>query len=93
VVGSEGTLGIVSKITLKLTKAPKTAAVVTICFDKLEDLCHSVHQLVMKELPLGCVELMDSAMINMLLERHDMDHHKQCLMKNSNLLMLKVQGS
>lgn len=46
----------------------------------------------MREVPLGCIELMDKAMINMLLERHDMDHHKKSLIKDSNLLMLKIQG-
>lgn len=91
-IGSEGTLGIVTKITLKLTHLPKINSVVTLCYDDLEKLSESVHEFIRNDIQLGCIELMDKAMINILLSRHDSDHYRHLLIKDSNLLMLKLQG-
>ena len=68
-MGSEGTLGIITKITLKLTHLPKNTSVVSVCFANLADLADSVHEIIRNEIPLGCVELMDKEMVNILLHK------------------------
>lgn len=43
IVGSEGTLGLVTSITLRVTHLPKINSVVTACFSNLDQLGDSVH--------------------------------------------------
>ncbi len=63
VVGSEGTLGIVTKITFRLTVKPKYVLDLLIPFDSLEDAVAQVLVLLREEQGLSAIEFMDSLSI------------------------------
>lgn len=62
-VGSEGTLGIVTEITLKLAFKPKASAMTLAAFNSLEDAGKCVSGIIAKPLMPSAIELMDSICI------------------------------
>ncbi len=62
-VGSEGTLGIVTEITLKLAFKPKASAMTLAAFNSLEDAGKCVSGIIAKPLMPSAIELMDSVCI------------------------------
>lgn len=82
VVGSEGTLGIITKITFRLTVKPKYALDLLIPFESLEDAVAQVLGLLREELSLSAIEFMDSLSIkavekylNLVLPHDDCEAH------------------
>ncbi|MEM2058085.1 MAG: FAD-linked oxidase C-terminal domain-containing protein [Thermoproteota archaeon] len=59
-VGSEGTLGIITKITFRLTIKPKYVLDLLIPFDSLEVAVAQVLDLIRQEIHLAAIEFMDS---------------------------------
>ena len=62
-VGSEGTLGIITKVTLRIVPKPKKMAMILAGFDTLEKAGKCVSALIAKPLLPSAVELMDSTCI------------------------------
>ncbi|MDD1772824.1 MAG: FAD-binding oxidoreductase [Methanomassiliicoccales archaeon] len=62
-VGSEGTLGIITEVTLKVAPKPKKAAMVLAAFDRLEDAGSCVSNLISIPLIPSATELMDDICI------------------------------
>ena len=62
-VGSEGTLGIITEVTLKIAPRPKKAAMVLAAFDRLEDAGKCVSNLISVPLIPSATELMDDICI------------------------------
>ncbi len=62
-VGSEGTLGIITEVTLKVAPKPKRSAMVLAAFDKLEDAGRCVSNLISVPLIPSATELMDDICI------------------------------
>ena len=62
--GSEGTLGIITEVTLKLTTKPKKAANCLCCFNTVEDAGKCISAIIAKPLIPSSCELMDSVSIN-----------------------------
>jgi D-lactate dehydrogenase (cytochrome) len=62
-VGSEGTLGIVTEATLRLQKIPDHKEVVLCAFNTLHDASDAVIEILQNGLQVGCMELMDDAMM------------------------------
>jgi glycolate oxidase len=62
-VGSEGTLGIVAEITLKLAFKPKASAMTLAAFNSLEDAGRCVSNIIARPLMPSAIELMDSVCI------------------------------
>jgi glycolate oxidase len=62
-VGSEGTLGIITEITLRIVPKPKKMAMILAGFDTLEKAGKCVSALIAKPLLPSAVELMDSTCI------------------------------
>jgi D-lactate dehydrogenase (cytochrome) len=62
-VGSEGTLGIITEITLRLHGIPESITAATCVFDNVRDAAQSVVQLVQLGVPLARVELLDDAQV------------------------------
>jgi len=58
-VGSEGTLGIISEITLKLYGNPQTISAAVCQFDNLENAVNSVIDSLLSGVPLARIELLD----------------------------------
>ncbi len=62
-VGSEGTLGIVTEITLRLAFKPKASAMTLAAFNSLHDAGKCVSNIIAKPLLPSAIELMDSVTI------------------------------
>jgi glycolate oxidase len=62
-VGSEGTLGIITEITLKVSPRPKTSAMIVAAFETLEAAGRCVSQLIATPLLPSATELMDKTCI------------------------------
>jgi D-lactate dehydrogenase (cytochrome) len=60
---SEGTLGIITEITLKVYHIPPHRIAALIPFNNIENATHCVFELVQKDIQLGMVELMDDLMM------------------------------
>ena len=59
-VGSEGTLGVVTEVTVKLAPVPPATAVLTVHFQDVRSACRAVHALQQAAVPMQAVELLDS---------------------------------
>jgi glycolate oxidase subunit GlcD len=60
-VGSEGTLGVVTSVWLRLTPAPEAVWPVVAFFDGVRDGCAAIERLVGSGLPLAAIEYLDGA--------------------------------
>lgn len=72
-VGSEGTLGVVTKATLELTGIPQQRARARVIFDDLDTATEAVSDLVRSGADLASVELVDSLSMTMANAYLDMD--------------------
>jgi len=68
VVGSEGTLGIVTKIVLKVIPLPKYQILLISAFDSVNDACATVSPLFMAGLNPSAVELLDEKGVSIAVE-------------------------
>ena len=64
--GSEGTLGIISEITLKLAIIPQSVGVATASFPTVKDAADAVTKRMRKGMPLAAIELMDDAQMRVI---------------------------
>jgi len=62
--GSEGTLGVITEVTLKLTTKPKKSASCLCCFENAQQAGQCISNIIAKPLIPASCELMDSVSIN-----------------------------
>jgi D-lactate dehydrogenase (cytochrome) len=62
-VGSEGTLGIITELTLRLHGVPEAMSAATCAFDRLEDAVSTVIQTIQMGVPVARIELLDALTI------------------------------
>ena len=62
-IGSEGTLGIITEITLKLQGQPEAISAAVCSFEDIESAVNSVILITQMGIPMARIELVDSAMI------------------------------
>ncbi|BFZ58230.1 D-lactate ferricytochrome c oxidoreductase [Savitreella phatthalungensis] len=62
-VGSEGTLGLVTEATLKLTVRPEITRVAIAPFDSIRDAATAVSKIMAAGIPVGALELLDDVQI------------------------------
>ncbi|KAJ5118888.1 FAD-binding type 2 [Penicillium atrosanguineum] len=65
-VGSEGTLGIVTEATLKLTGIPEDTRVGVVAFPSIRDAASTAMQLIKKGIPVQCMEIMDDIQMDVI---------------------------
>jgi D-lactate dehydrogenase (cytochrome) len=65
-IGSEGTLAIVTEITIKLVNVPATTAVAVCAFPSVREASHAVAQVMKSGVQVGAVELLDSNMVSIV---------------------------
>lgn len=63
VVGSEGTLGIVTKVKVRLTKAPQAYRTLLAVFDSVDDATRTVSEIIRRGIVPAAVEMMDNLII------------------------------
>ncbi|KAH7156623.1 glycolate oxidase [Dactylonectria macrodidyma] len=67
-VGSEGTLGIVTEVTLKLAVIPKETSVAVVSFDTIADAAKAASRLIRSGVQLAAMELMDDVQMKIVNE-------------------------
>jgi len=72
-VGSEGTLGVVTEITLKISPLPNEKTTAMASFDRLEDAGEAVTGLMHSGVIPAVLELLDKSTINLFREHSDLD--------------------
>jgi D-lactate dehydrogenase (cytochrome) len=65
-VGSEGTLGIVTEITLKLAPVPEETRVGVVTFPTMRDAASAAMQVIRKAVPVQSMEIMDEVQMNVI---------------------------
>ena len=88
IVGSEGTLGIITKILLKLIPKPQQSITILAYFDKLIDSAKSVSKIISSHIVPSMMEFLDNTTINCV-----EDYTKIGLPRNSEaILLIEVDG-
>ncbi len=88
IVGSEGTLGIITKIILKLIPIPVNSITMLAYFDKLTDCAKSVAEIIASNIVPSMMEFLDNTTINCV-----EDYTRVGLPRNSQaVLLIEVDG-
>ncbi|CAG7964402.1 unnamed protein product [Penicillium nalgiovense] len=66
IVGSEGTLGIVTEATLKLAPIPEQTRVGVVAFPTIRDAASTAMQLIRKGVSVQCMEIMDDVQMDVI---------------------------
>lgn len=65
-VGSEGTLGIATEITLKLAVVPQETSVAVVTFPSVRSAAAAASQVMRAGVPIGAVEIMDEVQMSVI---------------------------
>ena len=87
-VGSEGTLGIVTQITLKLLPKPEAKKTMLVQFETIEGAAKAVSEIVRAKIIPTTLEFMDAATIDCIREISPIELPQNC----SALLIIEVDG-
>ena len=68
IVGSEGTLGVVTELTLRLAPLPHATAVVTAAFPDVRSACAAASDMVARGVPIAAIELLDGPAYDIAME-------------------------
>ncbi|NLG26575.1 MAG: FAD-binding protein [Chloroflexi bacterium] len=71
-VGSEGTLGVVTEITLRVIGLPEKIAAAVAVFDNLGDAANTIHDCVRYSVDPSALELMDEALVRLTNRQHNL---------------------
>jgi glycolate dehydrogenase FAD-linked subunit len=88
VVGSEGTLGLVTKITLKLMRRPEAVGTMTAIFDSIDDAGQTVADIIENGIIPSALEMMDKLSIRAVEEVF----HAGYPMDAEAVLLVEVEG-
>ena len=86
-VGSEGTLGIFTEITLRLFPLPEAVSAAVCSFPTLADAVHTVIQTIQMGVPIARVELVDGATVAMV------NKHSNLSLREEPMLLMEFHGS
>ncbi|KAA6408120.1 MAG: glycolate subunit [Lasallia pustulata] len=65
-VGSEGTLGITTEITLKLAVIPQETSVAVVTFPSIRDAANAASKIMRAGVPVGAMEILDEVQMNVI---------------------------
>ena len=88
-VGSEGTLGVITKIILKLIPAPEAKATILALFKKVEDTAEAVSAIVAAKIVPSTIEFMDRASIRCSEQANPMGISEDI----EGLLLIEIDGN
>lgn len=86
-VGAEGTLGILTKITLRLQGIPEKIGSARVAFDDLEAACNAVILTIQMGLPIARVELLDPDTVDAI------NAYSKTDLPRSNILLCEFHGT
>lgn len=91
-VGAEGTLGIVTEITLKLAPIPQDTSVAVVSFPDLTTAAKAASALIRSGIQLGALEIMDEVQMQ-LLNKHGSETVRKRKWDEQPTLFLKFSGT
>jgi D-lactate dehydrogenase (cytochrome) len=86
-VGSEGTLGLITEITLKLQGIPEAMSSARVTFDSIDEACQAVMATIQYGIPVARIELLDALTVRAVNTYSKLD------LPESPLLLLEFHGS
>ena len=86
-VGSEGTLGLFTEITLRLYPLPEAISAATCCFPSIAAAVHTTIQIIQMGIPIARCELIDSATVRAV------NRHSKLSLPESAMLLMEFHGS
>ncbi len=87
IINSEGTLGLVTEITVKISPLPEHTAMVLAYFEKIEDLGNATSKVLTSGIELSACEVMDKISIDVVNKAMDLD-----LPEIEGMIMMEVDG-
>jgi D-lactate dehydrogenase (cytochrome) len=86
-VGSEGTLGVITEITVKLYPLPEAVMAATCSFGSLADAVKTTIQIIQLGVPIARCELLDGNTVRMV------NAHSKLTLRESAMLLMEFHGS
>ena len=86
-VGSEGTLGVITEVTLKLQGIPEAISAASCSFPTVEAACETVMAVIQYGLPVARIELLDALVVKAV------NAHSKLSLPETPLLLLEFHGS
>jgi D-lactate dehydrogenase (cytochrome) len=86
-VGSEGTLGVITEVTLKLYPLPEAISAATCSFPSIEAAVRTVIQVIQLGVPIARCELIDHNTVRMV------NAHSKLGLREENMLLMEFHGS
>ena len=86
-VGSEGTLGIMTEVTVKLYPLPEAVMAATCSFGNLADAVNATIQIIQMGVPIARCELLDANTIRMV------NAHSKLTLREGAMLLMEFHGS
>ena len=86
-VGSEGTLGVISEVTVKLYPLPESVMAATCCFPTLADAVNTTIQIIQLGVPIARCELLDATTVRLV------NQHSKLALPESAMLLMEFHGS
>jgi len=86
-VGSEGTLGVITEITVKLYPLPEAVMAATCSFPTLADAVNTTIQIIQMGVPIARCELLDANTIRMV------NQHSRLNLREGAMLLMEFHGS
>lgn len=87
IVGSEGTLGLITELTLKLQGIPEAISAATCSFASVEDACNAVILTIQTGLPVARIELLDALSVR------GVNAYSKLDLPEAPMLLLEFHGS
>jgi glycolate oxidase len=91
-IGSEGTLGVITKIVFKLLPLPKHALLMLARFKSIENACKAVPQIFIKGISPSSLELMEASAVDFVLKHSD-DINFKVDPETKAYLIIEVDGN
>ncbi|MGC4367232.1 FAD-binding oxidoreductase [Hydrogenophaga sp. R2] len=86
-VGSEGTLGVITEITLKLYPLPEAISAAVCSFPSIAAAVHTVIQIIQLGVPIARCELIDAGTVRMV------NAHSKLGLREEHMLLMEFHGS
>ena len=86
-VGSEGTLGVITEVTVKLYPLPEAVMAATCCFASLADAVNTTIQIIQLGVPIARCELLDSTTVKVV------NQYSKLSLPESAMLLMEFHGS
>ena len=86
-VGSEGTLGVITEITLRIHPLPEAVAAAVCTFPSIADAVNTVIQIIQLGVPIARVELLDAATVGMV------NRYSKLSLREAPMLLMEFHGS